>query len=125
MTSLKRLQGEFLLRTAARDKGRAALDEAATALRAARGPDNWSEALFSLEAMTRTARDVGDWELAARLSQRMIEHDPAYGGSHFEQGLVARHAGRTAEVEAAFALARKYWPGADRDLPQLAEMKKR
>jgi tetratricopeptide (TPR) repeat protein len=125
MTSLKRLQGEFLLRTAARDKGRAAMSEAAAALGAARGPDNWSEALFALEAMTRTAREVGDWELAARLSQQMIDHDPAYGGSHFERGMVARHDGRDADADAAFALARKYWAGADRDLPQFTHMGKR
>jgi tetratricopeptide (TPR) repeat protein len=125
MTSLKRLQGEFLLRTAARDKGRAALDETAAALRAARGPDNWSEALFSLEAMTRTAREVGDWELAARLSQRMIDHDPAYGGSRFERGLVEQQAGRMAEANAEFALARKYWASADADLPQLKQMRNR
>ena len=123
--SMKRLQGEFLLRTAAREKGRAALDEAATALRAAQGPDNWSDALFSLEAMTRTAREVGDWELADRLSQHMLDHDPAYGGSHFERGLVAWHADRFADAEASFELARKHWAGADRDLPQLAEMKRR
>ena len=125
VTSMKRLQGEFLLRTAAREKGRAAMEEAAEILRAARGPDNWSEALFGLEAMARTAREVGDWDLADQLSRLMVEHDPAYGGSYFERGLVERHADKFSDAEKSFALAQKYWAGADRDLPQLADMKKR
>ena len=46
------------------------------------GPDAWIQALFRLEAIARTARDVGDWELAECMAGQMLEHDAAYGGSH-------------------------------------------
>jgi hypothetical protein len=55
----------------------------------------------------------------------MIDHDPAYGGSRFERGLVEQQAGRMAEANAEFALARKYWASADADLPQLKQMRNR
>jgi tetratricopeptide (TPR) repeat protein len=124
-TPLKRLQGEFLLRTAARGKGRAAMIDVAAFLRTAVGPDHWTQALFAIEAMTRTAREVGDWELADRLSRELMAHDAGYAGSHFERGMVAQNAGRAAEAGHAFAAARKLWARADADLPQMAMMKRR
>ena len=66
---LEQLQGEFNLRTAQRDKGRQGMQRAAEKLRALPGPDNWSQSLFRLEAMARTARDVGDWQMAGLLAQ--------------------------------------------------------
>ena len=123
--ALLALQGEFHLRTAARDKGRATLDEVAKRVRAAPGPDAWAQALFTLEAMARAARAVGDWELAGRMAQQMIEHDPAYPGGHYALGLVAENAGDAATAKSEFAMALKGWAKADADLAELKELRRK
>ena len=94
-------------------------------MRATPGPDNWSQALFTLEAIARSARAVGDWELAGRIARQMLEHDPAYAGSHYALALTAEHANDAATAKSEFALAQKYWAKADPDLPELVEIKKR
>jgi hypothetical protein len=118
--SMQGLQGEFFLRTAERDKGRRTLGQAAAAWRAAAGPDNWSQALFRIEAMARAARAVGDWEFAGQLARQMLEHDAAYAGSHYAAALAADHDGDAAGARREFALALKFWSHADPDLPELA-----
>jgi tetratricopeptide (TPR) repeat protein len=117
--ALEALQGEFLLRTAQRDKGRAVMERAAQKWRSLPGPDAWSQSLFRLEALARAARSVGDWTFAARLAQMMLEHDPNYAGTHLALALVADHDGNrdTARREAELAL--KAWASADRDLQEL------
>src|SRR5205085_9072858 len=45
-TDMSVLQGEFFLRTGQREKGRLLLQQAMTRMRAERGPDNWTQALF-------------------------------------------------------------------------------
>jgi tetratricopeptide (TPR) repeat protein len=119
-SALAGLQGEYFLRTAARAKGRQALEDAANRWRATAGPDGWVQALFRLEAMFAAARDVGDWELAASLAKLMMDHDPRYAGSHLGAGLVAEHAADLPAARAAFAQAAKLWAKADPDLPELA-----
>ena len=74
------LRGELLLRTGRRDEGRAVLKEVVRELRATPGPDAWSQALFRLESLARSAREAGDWELAGFLAAQMSDHDEAYGG---------------------------------------------
>ena len=123
--ALLALQGEFHLRTAARDKGRATLEDVAKRVRAAPGPDLWVQALFTLEALARAARAVGDWELAGRMARHMLAHDPHYGGSRYAMALVAEHDGDLATAKAEFSLAQKYWSKADADLPELADIRKR
>ena len=81
--------------------------------------------LTGLPAIARTARTVGDWELAGRVARQMIEHDPSYGGSHYALGLVADHDEDRATAKTELALAQKYWAKADADFPELAEIKKR
>jgi tetratricopeptide (TPR) repeat protein len=117
--ALEALQGEFNLRTAQRDKGRAMIESAARKWRSLPGPDAWTQSLFRLEALARSARAVGDWALAARLSQMMMEHDPNYAGTHFALGLVAHHDGNSATALREFALAEKAWSSADKDLAEL------
>jgi tetratricopeptide (TPR) repeat protein len=121
--ALQELQGEFFLRTGQRDKGRLALAEVVRIVRAAPGPDNWSQALFTLEAIGRAAREAGDWDLAATIARAMLDHDPSYAGTHYALGLVARHAGDQATTTREFALARKYWGTADAGLPELADLR--
>jgi len=116
---LEGLQGEFLLRTAQREKGRAAMERAAQKWRGLPGPDAWTQSLFRLEALARTARSVGDWSLAARMAQLMLEHDPNYAGTHYALALVAQHDGNTSTAGREFDLAVKGWANADKDLPEL------
>ena len=58
------------------------IESAAQKWRSLPGPDAWSQSLFRLEALARSARSVGDWALAARLAQLMLEHDSNYAGAH-------------------------------------------
>ena len=117
---LEALQGEFLLRTAQRDKGRQVMERAAQKWRSLPGPDAWTQSLFRLEALARSARAVGDWTLAARMAQLMLEHDPNYAGTHYALALVAQNNGNTATARREFDLAVKAWATADKDLPELA-----
>jgi tetratricopeptide (TPR) repeat protein len=123
--ALLALQGELSLKTAERAKGRATLDDVARRVRAAPGPDAWSQALFTLESIARVARQVGDWELAGRMARQMIEHDPAYAGGHYALALVAEHDGDAAAAKTAFGLALKAWAKADPDLPEVVEIRKK
>jgi tetratricopeptide (TPR) repeat protein len=118
--ALAGLQGEYLLRTAARAKGRQMLEDAAKRWRATAGPDGWVQALFRLEAMFAAARDVGDWELAGSLAKQMMDHDARYAGSHLAAGLVAENASDLPAARAAFAQAARLWAKADPDLAELA-----
>ena len=122
---LEALQGEFRLRTAQREQGRQAMERAAQKWRALPGPDAWTQSLFRLEALARSARQVGDWPLAARMAQLMLEHDPDYAGTHFALGLVAQHDGNAATASREFDLAVKGWANADKDLPELAVARKK
>ena len=123
--ALLSLQGEFYLRTAAREKGRATLEEVAKRARSAPGPDLWAQALFTLEGLARAARAVGDWQLAGTMARQMVEHDPNYAGGHYELGLVAEHEGDTTAAAASFKRALTLWAKADPDLPELAEIKRK
>jgi hypothetical protein len=121
--ALEALQGEFLLRTAQRDKGRSVMERAAQKWRSLPGPDAWTQSLFRIEALARAAREVGDWAFAARMAQLMLEHDPNYAGTHFALGLVSHHnSGTSATTLREFALAEKAWAGGDKDLVELKTM---
>jgi tetratricopeptide (TPR) repeat protein len=118
---LQALQGEFFLRTGQRDKGRAALQEVAKKARALPGPDAWTQTLFTLEAIARAAREVGDWDFAAWAAGQMREHDPNYAGTHYALALVAEHNGDTRTAAAERTLVEKYWKNADPGIPELAK----
>jgi tetratricopeptide (TPR) repeat protein len=113
------LEGEILLRTGEGARGRAQLKSVQQAMRAIPGPDAWSQALFRLESMARSAREVGDWDLAEFTAKQMLDHDAAYGGSHFAMALVLQHQGDTAGAAREFEAARKGWRDADPDLAEL------
>ena len=122
---LEALSGEFRLRTAQRDQGRQAMERAAQKWRALPGPDAWTQSLFRIEALARSARQVGDWPFAARMAQLMLEHDPDYAGTHYALALVAQHDGNEATARREFDLALKGWANADKDLPELAAARRR
>lgn len=117
---LEALQGEFRLRTAQRELGRQVMERAAQKWRSLPGPDAWTQSLFRIEALARSARQVGDWPFAARMAQLMLEHDPEYAGTHYALALVAQHDGNDATARREFDLALKAWATADKDLPERA-----
>jgi len=118
-TPLQALQGGFFLRTGQRDKGRSMLREVAKKARATPGPDAWTQTLFTLEAIAKTAREVGDWEFAAWAAGEMLDHDPHYAGTHYALMLVAEHTGDAQTARSERAMFEKHWKDADRDLPEL------
>jgi hypothetical protein len=95
------------------------LEEVTRTVRAAPGPDAWTQATFEIEAIARAARDAGAWELADWAARQMIEHDSRYAGAHLARALAARHAGDEKTARAELALAAQYWAKADPDLPEL------
>lgn len=123
--ALLALQGEFHLRTAAREKGRAALDDALARLRAVNDPALAAQALFTIDDIGRAARAVGDWEFAGRVARQLVEHDPGYAGGHYASGLVAEHDGDLAAMKQAFVRALDLWSTADGDLPEIREMRRK
>ena len=94
------------------------LEEVARKVRALPGPDAWAQALFTLEAIARTAREVNDWELADWAAGQMLAHDPNYAGTHYALALTAEHRGDMATARTERALVAKYWDQADRGLPE-------
>jgi len=116
------LRGDLLLRAGQRDEGRAVLKDVVRALRAAPGPDAWSQALFRLESMARSAMEAGDWDLTEFIAAEMLDHDAAYGGSHSTLALVLRHKGDNAGVAREVEAARRYWREAESDLPELKQL---
>ena len=117
------LQGEFFLRTGQVEKGRAVIKQAITKLRAERGPDNWTQSLFTLEAIAKTAREVNDWELAEYVATQMLEHDANYAGTHRALALVAEHKGDNAKALEEYRTAEKLWGDADANLFELSQIK--
>jgi tetratricopeptide (TPR) repeat protein len=116
---LEKLRGAILLRSGERAQARELLKKVQAGLRAIPGPDAWMQALFELESIARIAREAGDWELVEYTARQMLEHDSAYGGSHYLLGQVAERKGARGVAEQHFAEAKKLWSFADEDLPEL------
>jgi tetratricopeptide (TPR) repeat protein len=112
------LRGELLLRTGNKEEARTVLEGVIRGLRATPGPDAWVQALFRMESIGRSARQAGDWDLAAFVASQMMEHDPAYGGTHLAQALVLRQRGDRAGHAREIELARRYWKDADSKLAE-------
>jgi tetratricopeptide (TPR) repeat protein len=120
LPALQQLQGQIFLRTGQREKGRAMLQALSRALQALTGPDNWVQALFTIDALARGAREADDWELAESLARQLIAQDPNYAGGHYALALVLEHAGDGPGARGEFAAAGRAWEQADAGLPELA-----
>jgi tetratricopeptide (TPR) repeat protein len=116
------LRGELWQRDGRIEEGRALSKDVVKRLRAAPGPDAWSQGLFRLELMTRSAMDVGDWELASFLAAQMLDHDAAYAGSHYMLALVLEHGGDPAGAAKSIETAQRFWRDADEDLAELHDL---
>lgn len=112
------LRAEILLREN-KPEGEALLQDLVKMILSRPGPDAWSAARFELESLAKRARESGDWKLAESIAREMIQHDASYAGGYFALGLVAEHAGRSAQAREQFAAAGKFWSKADKDLPEL------
>ena len=117
---IEALRAEILLREGKTEEGRALFKTVQRKLRALLGPDAWSQALFRLESIAQIAREAGDWELAEYTAKQMLDHDAAYGGSHYATALAAEHKGERSVAEKEFTKAYELWANADSDLPELA-----
>jgi tetratricopeptide (TPR) repeat protein len=117
------LRAETYLRSGKMKEGREIMKDVMRKLRAVPGPDAWSQGLFRLEAIARMAREVGDWELADYTARQMLDHDPAYAGTHYALALVAEHKRDKTAARKAYAAAEKYWRNADADLPELSQVR--
>jgi tetratricopeptide (TPR) repeat protein len=82
-------------------------------------------ALFSLEAVARTAREQGDWTLAGEVAEQMRQHDASYAGTQYALALTFERTGNRAAARLAFAEAVRQWVDADPDLPELADARRR
>ena len=118
-------QGEFLLRSGDTNGGRAMVRDAVEKLRAQSAPDAWARTLFSLETAVRTARELGDWELASELADDMRTHDASYAGTEYALGQVAEHSGDRRAAAAHFQAAVRRWEKADPELPALQDARRR
>jgi tetratricopeptide (TPR) repeat protein len=116
------LRGEVLLRSGRSEEGQTVLKQVAGALRTTPGPDAWTQGLFRLESLARSAREANAWDLAEFLALQMIEHDAAYGGSHLSLALVLRHKGDEPGTAREIEAVRRYWRDADADLPELTQL---
>jgi tetratricopeptide (TPR) repeat protein len=117
------LRAEILLREKNTTEGEALTMEIEKLITSAPGPDAWSAAQFELESIAQSARQLGDWELAAFTANEMIRHDPSFAGGYFALGLVAEHLGDKAKARQNFATAEKLWSKADKDLPELKRIR--
>jgi tetratricopeptide (TPR) repeat protein len=116
------LWGEILLHDQKWEQADAVLKKIEASIRALPGPDSWSEALFQLQSIARSARQSGDWNLAEFTARQMIDHDPSYAGGYYALGLAAEHSGDTASAHHNFQMAEKLWSRADPGLPELVSI---
>jgi tetratricopeptide (TPR) repeat protein len=123
--ALQELQGQYLLRTGQRDRAHATLEDLVKKVRALPGPDNWVQALFTMESIGRTARDAGDWPFAEWIGRQMVEHDSNYAGGHYAIGLAADERGDVSTARSEFTAAGRAWSKADASLPELARIRTR
>jgi tetratricopeptide (TPR) repeat protein len=91
-------------------------------IRAANGPDAWTQGLFQLDFLCDTARRENDWGLAYQLAQAMYERAPDYAGTHYNLGIIAQHNKTFDDAVNEMSVAAKLWAEADPELPELVDV---
>jgi len=117
------LWANLLLLDQKTEEGQALMKNIEKSLRAMPGPDAWSAALLQLGSIAQIARQMGHWQLAEYTAQQMIQHAPNCAAGYFAMGLVLQHAGDKGKGREQFATAEKFWSKADRDLPELGQIR--
>jgi tetratricopeptide (TPR) repeat protein len=107
-------RGEWMVRTGDA-RGVEMLRTALQRARAQRTPDGWIEGLFLLETVFQIGRATGNWELAGDAAAKLLEHDPAYGGTQLAIAQLAAHQGRAEDARRAYSAAANLWSAADAD----------
>jgi tetratricopeptide (TPR) repeat protein len=98
------------------------LQRIAKRIGAENGPDAWIQGLYELERISRAARAIGDWQVAAQFANLMIARAPEYAGAHYALALAAQHDGDMQRASTEFSLAAKAWADADPDLPEMRDL---
>jgi protein-disulfide isomerase len=119
------LRAEILLSEEKSAEGVGLMKEIEEQLRASPGPDARSQALFQLDSIARRAREMEEWVLAELTAEEMIGQDPSYAGGYYAKGLVAEHEGNSGVAMQQFGIAEKLWGEADKELPELAAIRKK
>jgi len=117
------LWANLLLLDQKTEEGEALMKDLEKNIRAMPGPDAWSAALLQLASIAQVARQTAHWDLAEYTAQQMIQHAPNCAAGYFALGLVLQHAGEKAKGRQQFATAEKFWSRADRDLPELGQIR--
>ena len=119
------LRAEILLSQKKSAEGAGLMKEIEEQLRASAGPDARSQALIQLDSIARRARDSQEWALAELTARQMIQQDPGYAGGYYALGLATEQEGDLAAASQQFGVADGLWSEADRDLPELQDLRRR
>jgi tetratricopeptide (TPR) repeat protein len=122
---LQALQAEVSLRTGDRARAASVFREVRSKIRALPGPDAWSQGLFRLESIGRTAAALGAWDIAAETATDMTAHDPNYGGTHYLRALVADHDNDGNRARHELQRALDAWRDGDQDFADLIDIRSR
>jgi len=118
-------RGEAAVRANDAQTGARLLEGLLVRARQQRTPDGWIEGVFFIEAAFDVAMRANQPTLAAKAAAMLMEHDAAYGGSHYAQGLIAERDGNRAAAAKSFQEAASLWKNADSDFKPLVEARKR
>jgi tetratricopeptide (TPR) repeat protein len=83
------------------------------------GPDAWSEAHARMEILAAAAASGAQWDLVAKVADKLVEHDPKYAGGFYWRAKSAEASGDEAGARDAAGIASALWPNADADFPRL------
>jgi len=118
-------RGEAAVRANDAQTGARLLEGLLVRARQQRTPDGWIEGVFFIEAAFDVAMRANQPTLAAKAAAMLMEHDAAYGGSHYAQGLIAERDGNRAAAAKSFQEAASLWKNADSEFKPLVEARKR
>ncbi|HVH69991.1 MAG TPA: DsbA family protein, partial [Candidatus Dormibacteraeota bacterium] len=119
------LRAEILLSQKKSAEGAALMRQIEEQLGAQAGPDARSQALMQLDSIARHARDTQEWALAELTARQMIQQEPSYAGGYYALGLAAEKEGDLALASQQFGVAERLWSEADKDLPELQDVRRK
>jgi tetratricopeptide (TPR) repeat protein len=118
-------RGEAALRGNDAQTGARLLEGLLARARQQRTPDGWIEGVFFIEAAFDVAMRTNQPTLAAKAAAMLMEHDAAYGGTHYAQGLIAERDGNRSAAVKSFQEAASLWKNADADFKPLVDSRRK